>query len=49
MVKINHLSIQLQNKGTGHPETGRAAYGVKAKKNKSEAEASLMNYKLDVT
>ena len=31
------------NKSTGHPESGRAAFGVKAKKNKSEAEASLMN------
>jgi predicted secreted Zn-dependent protease len=30
------------NKSTGHPESGRAALDVKAKKNKSEAEASLM-------
>tara|TARA_B100001105_G_scaffold124729_1_gene99932 strand:+ start:74 stop:208 length:135 start_codon:yes stop_codon:yes gene_type:complete len=42
MVKNNHLSIQLQNKNTGHPESGHEAFGVKAKKNKSEAEASLM-------
>ena len=30
------------NKSTGHPESRRAALAEKAKKNKSEAEASLM-------
>ena len=30
----NHWSIQLQNKSTGHPESGRLAFGVKAKKEK---------------
>ena len=30
------------NKSTGHPESGHEALDVKAKKNKSEAEASLM-------
>ena len=36
--EINQLSIQLQNKSTGHPETRRLAIGVKSKKRKTNPE-----------
>ena len=47
--EINQLSIQLQNKSTGHPETRRLAISVKSKKRKTNPEVCFSKFAQFVT